>query len=168
MLIQRGYLYDDLDGQQIEQDDCDCIFHGEEPSVQGFKYQNQEIDAVAEDIRRRIEKGTPLQEICVVARTSRITKSIVSGLKKNNIEVLYLSREQPDSYDIPGVRVATMHRVKGMEFSSMYILSMTDGVMPYYYIANKLVGDELSEFEKQEACLPAGRKTFSMKGEKES
>jgi superfamily I DNA/RNA helicase len=45
----------------------------------------------------------------------------VDGLKKAGVPTLRLERSTPDDPAIPGVRVATMHRIKGLEFGVVII-----------------------------------------------
>jgi len=34
---------------------------------------------------------------------------------------------------VPGIRVASMHRVKGLEFRHVFLAAMDEGVVPNYY-----------------------------------
>jgi superfamily I DNA/RNA helicase len=54
------------------------------------------------------------------ARSARPDTS-VDGLNKAGVVTLRLERSTPDDPAIPGVRVATMHRIKGLEFGVVII-----------------------------------------------
>ena len=42
-----------------------CIFHGEKPVIRGFDSLEDEMDAIAIDIKNRLDAGIPANEICV-------------------------------------------------------------------------------------------------------
>lgn len=68
---------------------------------------------------------------------------------------LCLVETDPESeQDQDGVRLATMHRLKGLEFSRMTLVSVQDGVVPPP-AALAAAADEVSreDVELQERCL---------------
>lgn len=154
MRIQQGYQYDDLDGKTIEQDKCVCIFHGEKPVVRGFRTLEEEMDAVAADIKKRIGSGIPSNEICVMNRMNKWCYGCKKGLEERGITALVLNNDQTDDLSLEGVRIATMHRVKGMEFSCVYIIGASAVNMPPYDRVKKVENlEELEELKKEEANL---------------
>ena len=154
MRVQQGYQYDDLDGKTLEQDKCVCIFHGEKPLVRGFDTLEAEMDAVAEDIKKRIAAGIPENEICVMNRLNKWCYGCEKGLSQRGIPTLVLNNSQADDPSIPGVRIATMHRVKGMEFSCVYIIGASSANMPPKEMMNHAeTEEERQELMKQEANL---------------
>ncbi len=56
---------------------------------------------------------------------------------------------------IPGVRVSTMFRVKGMEFDGMYVVSANKDMLPFKAKLNAVKGDKIEETNllKHEANL---------------
>lgn len=42
-----------------------------------------------------------------------------------------IRRSEAEDRKIPGVRLATMHRVKGLEFDRVIIAGVNDGIVPY-------------------------------------
>ncbi len=154
MRVQQGYQYDDLDGKALEQERSVCIFHGEKPIVRGFDNVDKEMTAVAEDIKKRIESGIPANEICVMNRLNRWCYGCSNGLNQRGIQTLILKNKQADDPSIPGVRIATMHRVKGMEFSCVYIIGASSVNIPPKEMLNRAeTEEERQELIKQEANL---------------
>ena len=154
MRVQQGYQYDDLDGKVLEQDRCVCIFHGEKPLVRGFDSLETEMDAIAEDIKKRIKAGIPANEICVMNRLNKWCYGCEKGLNQRSIPTLVLANNQADDPSIPGVRIATMHRVKGMEFSCVYIIGASSTNMPPKdMLTHAETEEERQELMKQEANL---------------
>lgn len=152
--VQQGYQYDDLDGKALEQDKCVCIFHGEKPVIQGFDSLEDEMDAIASDIKNRLDAGIPANEICVMNRMNKWCFGCEKGLAQRGIQTLVLKNNQADDPSIEGVRIATMHRVKGMEFTCVYIIGASAVNMPPREIFSKAESDEeRQELMKQEANL---------------
>lgn len=154
MRVQQGFQYDDLDGKTLEQDKCICVFHGEKVRVQGFPSIEEEMDAVVQDIQKRIESGVPAHEICVMNRVNKWCYGAAKGLNQRGIKTLILKNAQSDDPEIEGVRVATMHRVKGMEFACVYIVGASSTNMPPREMVKKTEEkEELQDLMKQEANL---------------
>ncbi len=59
--------------------------------------------------------------ICLVTRTNQEADEYASWLIGTGASVHQLSRETADDQETSGIRVATMHRVKGLEFDAMII-----------------------------------------------
>lgn len=152
--IQQGYQYDDLDGKALEQDGSVCIFHGEKPVIRGFDALDDEIDTIAGDIGSRIKSGIPANEICVITPKNKGCFGCRNGLAERGIQALVLKNNQADDPGIEGVRIATMHRVKGMEFTCVYIIGVSAANMPPRDVLKKTEsGEERQELMKKEANL---------------
>jgi superfamily I DNA/RNA helicase len=76
------------------------------------------------------KENIPLSSICVVARTQSLLDQYESALKAKGIECLRIQHRVSDDSGMPGLRTATMHRVKGLEFDVMIIAGVNDGVIP--------------------------------------
>ncbi|MBR5379006.1 MAG: UvrD-helicase domain-containing protein [Clostridia bacterium] len=153
--IQQRFKYDDLDGGDDNSDKCVCLFHGPKPQIHGFVNFVDEFRAVAADISKAIEVGFSEKEICIVARTHKLLYRFEKEFNKIGVVCLKLTNEQPNSPELPGIRLATMHRVKGMEFTCMYVVSVNDDVLPDKSAMEKAAEDDNTEdVLKQEAnCL---------------
>src|SRR5690606_15932247 len=68
-----------------------------------------------------VDDGLDARQVCVTARTNDDVDAICNGLKNAGVEFLRLDNTTPDESDQQGVRVATMHRIKGLEFSVVVI-----------------------------------------------
>jgi superfamily I DNA/RNA helicase len=69
-------------------------------------------------------------------------KSITKLLEENGIKTLIISNKQPDEKKIDGVRIMTMHRGKGMEFSYVYLPCLRDKDIPLKTDLKKVEGDK--------------------------
>ena len=53
-----------------------------------------------------------------------------NALSDAGIRSYEIKRSKTDDRHMPGVRLATMHRVKGLEFTCVFIVGMTRAAMP--------------------------------------
>lgn len=74
--------------------------------------------------------GMHSQDICLVARTNALVESYAAALKRLGVAVKVISRRQPDHRSTAGVRLATMHRVKGLEFRAVFMVGLNKGIVP--------------------------------------
>ena len=98
-----------------------------------------------------LTNGSPADSICVVTRTHRqIEENYLPALRQANINYLYLKANIPDDAGT-GVRLATMHRVKGLEFQTIVIVGANDEYLPL----KSMYKDETYEKEDEllERCL---------------
>jgi hypothetical protein len=76
---------------------------------------------------RSLLETTEAERICIVARTHRQIRDLyVPMLRGAGIPYLILEADTPDDIG-SGVRLATMHRVKGLEFEHVLIAGLNDG-----------------------------------------
>src|SRR5262249_55813646 len=59
--------------------------------------------------------------ICLAVRTNADADEYAAWLSNSGRKVRRLDRDTSDDQNAPGVRVATMHRVKGLEFDAVII-----------------------------------------------
>ena len=103
-----------------------------------FEEQAEWIAAYLKDVLRR---GDPLRGACVVARVKRERDALAEALEDQQIDVAVLERADPDREGVDSVRLATMHRVKGLEFDRVAIASVNRNLVPLP-AAIRNVGDE--------------------------
>jgi superfamily I DNA/RNA helicase len=128
--VLQGEAIDDLDGGEDTSGDYRSLMHGQAPVVQGFESQREELDRMVQEIQRMREQGEALQDICVVARTNALVDAYQSGLQERGLPCVRLSRKLADNRSQEGVRLATMHRVKGLEFRHIMLVGANEGVLP--------------------------------------
>ena len=57
-----------------------------------------------------------MKDICIVTRTHPLLDGYIAGLTARGIRTYEIRRSKLDDPGYEGVRMATMHRVKGLEF----------------------------------------------------
>ena len=154
MQLQRDYQYDDMDGAAVSKDQSTCIFHGPAPFIRQFDSAEAEEREMIRDIRGLISHAVPPSDICIMVRSNNLLYGIRKRLEMNGLQVLTVTRQQPDEKNRPGVRIMTMHRGKGMEFSYVYLPCLREDVIPGKHDLDKARENEtLGELMLSEANL---------------
>lgn len=109
----EGRDFDDLDGGGDTTTGYMSLYAGPPPEVRSFDRDSDRDAFIAERIRSLLAEGTPTDEIAVVTKLRNRVKKLSDHLTKAAIENIVLDAESTG----PGVRVATMHRVKGLDFT---------------------------------------------------
>lgn len=102
------------------------LFSGPEPVLLEHDDQQSESNAIAELVLS-LKDEFPPEEIAIVVRAGWLLKKLKSGLKKEGVEFTVLDG---DTSVGSGVQLATMHRVKGLEFRCVIIAGLADAVFP--------------------------------------
>ena len=120
---------DDLDGGSDSNRGVHSVAHGPEPRLELFDTRDAQAAWLAEFLKEALKRGESLRGTCVVARTRAERNVIADALKDADLPVEMLEADSPDESS-SGVRLATMHRVKGLEFDCMVIASVNEAFVP--------------------------------------
>ncbi len=152
--VLAGETFDDLDEGQDATGDDRSLVHGEPPQLQVFATLEAEGDWIAGQIRKLTGQGLAEADICVVCRTKACLERIGKQLERRGIASVALSRDRADDRSLAGVRLATMHRVKGLEFKVVFAAALTKGVVPLEQaLAAASDPVEVRQSERQERAL---------------
>lgn len=100
---------------------------GDKPLVKNFASFGEQMDFVKKEIQSLIESGAKLEDICLTARSNAEVSKTKSELKEMGIACTEIAANEGDDMNVPGIRVATMHRIKGLEFRYVFLLSVNEG-----------------------------------------
>ncbi|NDJ15681.1 MAG: ATP-dependent helicase, partial [Acidobacteriia bacterium] len=114
--LLEGRDIDDLDGGADQQKGYVSLTHGGPPLVKGFASFGEEIAFLKGHIEGLVRDGAALESICVVARTKHLVDGYAAQLQTAGFETYEIKRNAAERRDKTGIRLATMHRVKGLEF----------------------------------------------------
>ena len=117
MCMLKGIAFDDLDGGIDSGKGYRSLSHGDIPKVDLYGNADEECNAIIKSIRDQITAGIDPREICVVARRNTMLNAYKDALDKAGIDRYEIKRDKIDDRHMAGVRLATMHRVKGLEFT---------------------------------------------------
>ena len=81
----------------------------------------------------RIEES----DVCVLARTKDARDEIADALKDRGYDVVALQPRKADDRRKLGVRVATMHRAKGLEFAAVALVHVNEDVVPPKWVLQR-------------------------------
>lgn len=102
------------------------LLGGPEPVLLEHDDQQSESNAIAELVIA-LQGEFPPEEIAIVVRAGWLLKQLKTTLKKECVEFTVLDG---DTSVGSGVQLATMHRVKGLEFRCVIIAGLADAVFP--------------------------------------
>lgn len=140
--FQRKYRYDDLDGEILSQDKSNCIFHGPKPFIRKFETLANEADAMVRAIKKLLSKAVLSTDICIMARTNKVVYGIRNTLETAGVKALVITPDQADDKKEEGIRVMTMHRGKGMEYSYVFLPGLRENAIPPKTDLMEKAGDE--------------------------
>jgi superfamily I DNA/RNA helicase len=128
--LLKGINFDDLDGGVDDQKGYKSLIHGVIPMVKSSDSFQEEIDFIVNHLDKIEQKNGSLNEICLVARTHDLLKQYEGALKARGKETYFIRRSEAEDRRQPGIRLATMHRVKGLEFDRVIVAAVNDGIVP--------------------------------------
>lgn len=128
--LLEGVEIDDLDGGLDGTKDYRSLILGQAPVVQNCADLASEGRWIVQQIQHLQSEGVSLSEICIVARTNRLCSDYEQILQSEGLPTHTLSRQKVDDRSKDGVRFATMHRIKGLEFRCVMMAGINDGVVP--------------------------------------
>ncbi len=152
--VLHGLDFDDLDGGSDPASDYRSLLHGDQPLVQGFDDPGEEQRFLVSTLRQLREEQQSLASTCVAARTNKAVEKLEALLKGEGFATRVIQAEESDDPSDPALRLATMHRVKGLEFDQVFLPALDASQMPLQVELNKRP-DALSRelFEQQERSL---------------
>ncbi|GAA1740540.1 UvrD-helicase domain-containing protein [Luedemannella helvata] len=123
--------------------------HGGAPEVAEHNDRSGELDALVDRIDDWLDQGVEPHAIGVAARTGKLVSDISKVLTGAGIDVA------DDKRGIDGVRVATMHRMKGLEFQCLAVVGLDAGVLPAPNAVTSVTEDPHAHREdlQRERCL---------------
>lgn len=134
--VLEGLEFDDLDDGKAPGGPCLSLTHGPAPSFRRLGSRMEEIAYINEQITRLREQNsddeTSLSDFCVVARDNANVEAYCDALAKLNpdLEPVVVAPRVADDRRLGGVRFATMHRVKGLEFKYVFLAGVNADLIP--------------------------------------
>lgn len=151
--ILTGLSFDDLDGGADDGRESRSFTHGPEPVVRNFSSITEEATFITLEIKKLLDSGVSSKDICVVARTKKLLDSYLTAFSAAGIRCFEIKSSKLDDRTMEGIRLATMHRVKGLEFQYVFVVAVNNGIVPLEAAIDHT--DSVSEAEtlKSEKCL---------------
>ncbi|WFE35605.1 UvrD-helicase domain-containing protein [Micromonospora sp. WMMD975] len=105
------------------------LLHGRKPQAHGYASPQAEVAALVEQVREWVAQSVGPSEIAVCARFTTTLRSVHDALTAAGIPTAWV-RDQPGT-DVDGVRLATMHAMKGLEFRCVALAGATAKTIPF-------------------------------------
>ncbi|MFE4665242.1 UvrD-helicase domain-containing protein [Streptomyces sp. NPDC056716] len=105
------------------------LLHGRTPHTDGHASQQAEVAALVERVEGWIAQGIRPSEIGVCSRFNVLLDKVYDTLAAARVPVVRV-RESPGP-GADGVRLATMHAMKGLEFRCVAVLGVTASAVPF-------------------------------------
>ena len=125
--VLQDSVIDDLDGGQDSLKDYRSLMHGEEPIVKKFKKFEEEVQYIQQELLNLSQQSNG---ICLVFRTHALLQKYETKLKALGFTTRQIRRDQADNPTGDAIRLATMHRVKGLQFDYIFIPGLNSEVLP--------------------------------------
>ncbi len=129
--ILRGASIDDLDGGMDDGKGYRSLTHGQAPRVEGYPSLSEECAGIVTHIESLLSNDHNRPEgICLVARTHRQLETYQRALQEAELSTYLIKAGESDDQQKKGIRVATMHRVKGLEFDHVLLVGAQADTFP--------------------------------------
>lgn len=103
---------------------------GEYPVYRTFKNQNEEMSFVISEIKNSLILKYGLKDIAIITKNKSQLNFVKENLENENFTCAILDRHEY-KFDGEGIKLLTMHAIKGLEYKVVIIVGLNDGVIPY-------------------------------------
>ncbi len=115
----EGCEVDDLDDGSDEVKRYKSLSHGPAPKTLDFQHLEDALASLAPLLKESLAEG---RSVCVIVPTKHDAGAVQNSLKSGKITTTILGPDERDKPDSKSVRIATMHRAKGLEFDEVVLL----------------------------------------------
>ena len=152
--VLNGLDFDDLDGGADPASDYRSLLHGDKPLIKQCQDPGEEERFLVALLHRIKEEQGSLASTCITVRTNPVIDKLGQFLQGKGIQSRIIEADEADDPSDPSVRLATMHRIKGLEFDQVLIPGLDSDQMPLKS-ALGCKPDQVSRelFEQQERSL---------------
>ncbi|MFJ3987677.1 UvrD-helicase domain-containing protein [Streptomyces sp. NPDC090032] len=105
------------------------LLHGAQPSCTGYDAEAAEADAVVARVRDWLEAGVIASDIAVCARFNTLMDKLAERLARAGIPVVRI--RDGEQQGAAGVRLSTLHSMKGLEYRCVAVAGVTASAFPY-------------------------------------
>jgi superfamily I DNA/RNA helicase len=165
-------------GRQAPPDARSSQPDGPLPQLRSFASEESEAAGVAAQLREASSRGTPWQQMAVLARTNTQVGVICQVLRRAGIPFRSAApaddNELSDEERAPGplverVTVCSFHRAKGLQWQAVWVCGLEAGLVPIAYASNsaalaeerRLLYVALTRSERELYCSWARERRYS-------
>lgn len=142
--VLEGVTVDDLDGGDDTQAFYHSLMHGPAPVISCFDSMARQLEQVCKDLQAN---ELDADACCVIARTRRELLAIQDEFERQGLRCHLLDGDYAATPS-GAINLATMHRVKGLEFDAVFIVSVNKGLVPLDFVVNQ-AADTVTRRQKE-------------------
>lgn len=142
--ILEGVTVDDLDGGEDTQSFYHSLMHGPAPEIHCFESVQDQIDGIVAALR---DNDLAPEACCVIARTRKEVNELKTALESRQ-QICHVLDGRNASTPDGALNLATMHRVKGLEFDAVFLASANQGLIPLDFVVNS-AGDAVTRRQRE-------------------
>ncbi len=116
----EGCEVDDLDEGSDEVRRYKSLSHGPVPLTLDFQHLEEALESLVSLLRISLDEG---RSVCVIVPKKHDAETVYKHLNEGEISARILGPDERDQPDSKLVRIATMHRAKGLEFDEVVLLT---------------------------------------------
>lgn len=150
--IIEGIDVDDLDESADTLSGYRSLVKGAEPERHGYKTKSEELKALTKWLCASDSQSTDTSSVAVLVRTNAQLAEVEAALKAAKLSTFVLKNNMFDDPSKTGIRIATMHRAKGLEFDRVALALLAENMLPPRHALQRAVDDagrrEIIEREK--------------------
>ena len=135
----------DFDSETVDTLGDRSIFSGPKPIIIQEKNPEKSLDILKESIEKLLSENYKQEEICIIYKSTN-DKILLDSFRKKDIQLYELTYSKTDNSSYPGVRIGTIHRIKGLEFRAVLL-----------YLSNFSFDESLSIYDKCELYVATTR-----------
>lgn len=157
--IFQSDTIDDLDSGIDSNKDYKSLYHGPNPLVKHLGSYEEEMTFLKSYIDELVKEESSCS-VCIILRTKKLVSEYKNSLEKLGISTYTLNKDTKDDASKPGIRLATMHRVKGLDFDHVIIAHANQETIPLQSLINsgeELIAEEMILKEKSLLFVSATR-----------
>jgi len=128
--LLEGISVDDLDGGEDDQGAYKSLMRGRPPDIVTYETLEDEVAGLTEHLGSLQASGYDLRDVCLIARTKKLLEGYEQALQSSGVATYRVRRSQPEDRSRSGLRLATMHRAKGLEFDCVIVAGVNSDVVP--------------------------------------
>ena len=132
--VVEGETYDDFDGGTEDLTGYRSLRAGELPSYELYRQESEEAEAILKKVEGYLADasadGIAASDIVVAFPRRAASKAFTKLLHERRIGFLDITNAAAESGDRTGVRVSTLHSLKGLEFKVVFLAGISEGTWP--------------------------------------
>lgn len=122
-----------LDNEEDNEDFTEIEFsvrNGEKPIVGYFDDFDEQLFYLIDELQD-LQNQDNISSTIVLHRTNDGVRRIQNYLNNNGFQTELVKSNQPVNYNSNSIKICTMSSIKGLEFNNVFIMDLTDDVIPY-------------------------------------